>query len=232
MNAIITGASRGLGLTIAMKLASKGYDLFLVASNAERLQEVSAAIIIKYKVKVATFAIDLNDVETSRLAFQNLLEDCVNVDVLVNNVGAFEMGGLDEVSMSQVDRLLNINFKATFQLTQTFLPSFKYNRAGCIINIGSIATEVVRNDIAAYSISKYALQGYTKMLCEELKDFGVKVAEIIPGSINTTSWDGIEAPKADFVQPDDIADCIEMIINSSKGANFEQVIIRPTNRNF
>jgi NADP-dependent 3-hydroxy acid dehydrogenase YdfG len=65
-----------------------------------------------------------------------------------------------------------------------------------------------------------------------LKDYGVKVTEVIPGSINTSSWDGIDAPKQDFVQPNDIVNTVKMVINSSKGANFEQIIVRPTNRNF
>ena len=132
----------------------------------------------------------------------------------------------------QVEKLLNVNFKATFNITQAYLNDFKNQQSGSIINIGSIVTEQPRKDIAAYTISKFALQGYTKLLCDELKDFGVKVTEVISGSINTSSWDGIDAPKQDFVQPADIVNTIKMVINSSKGANFEQIIVRPTNRKF
>tara|TARA_B100000795_G_scaffold270052_1_gene262264 strand:+ start:12386 stop:13084 length:699 start_codon:yes stop_codon:yes gene_type:complete len=232
MNAIVTGASRGLGLAIARMLASSGFNLFLLAKNEERLQTVKAQIENDFKTKVTTFASDFsNEVDTNTLV-QKLSAAVPKVDVLVNNIGAFEMGDMTEVSHDQVNKLLNINFATTFKITQAYLSEFKNSKAGFIFNIGSIVTELPRKDLAAYTISKFALQGYTKMLCDDLKDHGVKVTEIVPGSINTSSWDGIDAPKEEFIQTKDIVDTIEMVINSSKGVNFEQIIIRPTNRNF
>ena len=142
------------------------------------------------------------------------------------------MGSLEETNIEQVNRMLAINFKAAFSITQGLLNVFKSQKSGTIINIGSIVTEQPRKDISAYTISKFALQGYTKVLTDELKDFGIKVTEIIPGSINTSSWDGIEAPKEEFVQTKDLIDATEMILKSSLGANFEQIIVRPTNRNY
>lgn len=232
MNAIVTGASRGLGLAIARMLASSGFNLFLLAKNEERLAEVKTQIESDFKTEVTTFACDFSDEKATRVVVEKLSETVASVEVLVNNVGAFEMGDLAEVSNDQVEKLLNINFASTFKITQAYLSAFKKNQSGFIFNIGSIVTEFPRKDLAAYTISKFALQGYSKMLCDELKDDGVKVTEIIPGSINTSSWDGIDAPKETFIQTKDIVDAIEMVINSSKGVNFEQIIIRPTNRNF
>jgi len=232
MNAIVTGASRGLGLAIARRLASSGFNLFLLAKNEERLQGVKTQIESDFKTQVTTFACDFSNEAARNSLVKKLRATVPKVDVLVNNVGAFEMGDLTEVSDEQVERLLNINFATTFKITQAYLSEFKKNKAGFIFNIGSIVTEFPRKDLAAYTISKFALQGYTKMLCDDLKDDGVKVTEIIPGSINTSSWDGVDAPKKEFIQTKDIVDTIEMVINSSKGVNFEQIIIRPTNRNF
>ena len=232
MNAIVTGASRGLGLAIARMLALRGFNLFLIAKNEETLQKIKSQIESDFDNKVTTFLCDFSDVTATDALVKKLTSSISSVDVLVNNVGAFEMGSFSDVSNKQVEKLFNINFSATFKITQGYLDSFKKNKAGLIFNIGSIVTEFPRKDLVAYTISKFALQGYTKMLCDELKDHGVKVTEIIPGSINTTSWDGIDAPKEKFIQTKDIVDTIDMVINSSKGVNFEQIIIRPTNRNF
>lgn len=232
MKAIVTGASRGLGLAISRMLASSGFDLFLLAKNKERLQKVKSEIESEFKTKVTTFASDFSSGAQTNILVKNLKSLLPKVDIIVNNVGAFEIGDMDEVSHDQVQKLFNINFSTTFKITQAYLSEFKNSKTGFIFNIGSIVSEFPRKDLAAYTISKFALNGYTKMICDDLKDYGVKVTEIVPGSINTSSWDGIDAPKEEFIQTKDIVDTIKMIINSSKGVNFEQIIIKPTNRNF
>ena len=229
MNFIITGASRGLGKEFA-KFASKfGGTIGIIASNQERLKHVAEDL---KNCSVITYTCDFTDSEAVHALIQELQADFKQVNVLINNVGAFEMGSLEETNIEQVNRMLAINFKAAFSITQGLLNVFKSQKSGTIINIGSIVTEQPRKDISAYTISKFALQGYTKVLTDELKDFGIKVTEIIPGSINTSSWDGIEAPKEEFVQTKDLIDATEMILKSSLGANFEQIIVRPTNRNY
>ena len=229
MNFIITGASRGLGAEFA-KFASKfGGTIGLIATNQESLKSIASNL---KGCSVITYACDFTEQDSVDALVEELSADFDPIDVIINNVGSFELGELENTSMKQVDKMLDINFKAAFSITQKFLSEFKKNKTGFIFNIGSIITESPRKDISAYTISKFALQGYTKVLCDDLKDFGVKVTEIIPGSIKTSSWDGIEAPKEDFVQPKDIVSAVDMVINSSKGANFEQIIVRPTNRNF
>ena len=218
--AVVTGATRGIGYAIAECLLQDGLEVIATGTRKDA----------NYPAGASYHQVDFLD-DNSVNEFVEYLKR-QKIDVLINNVGSFEIGELADTKLEQVERMLDINFKAAFSITQEFLPQFKNQQSGLIVNIGSIITEVPRKDIAAYTISKFALQGYTKMLCDELKDFGVKVCEIIPGSINTSSWDGIEAPKDDFVQPSDIVSTVEMVLNSSKGANFEQIIVRPTNRIF
>ena len=229
MNFIITGASKGLGKEFARFASKFGGTIGIIASNQERLKHVAEEL---KDCSVITYTCDFTDSEAIKALTIELKSDFKQIDVVINNVGAFEMGTLEETDIEQVNRMLAINFKAAFSITQSFLTVFKSQKHGNIINIGSIVTEQPRKDISAYTISKFALQGYTKVLTDELKDFGIKVTEIIPGSINTSSWDGIEAPKEEFVQTKDIVDAIEMILKSSTGANFEQIIVRPTNRNY
>ena len=229
MNFIITGASKGLGKEFARFASKYGGTIGIIASNQERLKNVAQEL---KNCSVITYTCDFTDSEAIKALIHELQSDFKQVDVLINNVGAFEMGNLEETNIDQVNRLLAINFKAAFSITQSLLTVFKTQKSGTIINIGSIVTEQPRKDISAYTISKFALQGYTKVLTDELKDFGIKVTEIIPGSINTSSWDGIEAPKEEFVQTQDLVDTIKMILKSSTGAHFEQIIVRPTNRNY
>jgi len=229
MNFIITGASRGLGKEFAKFAAKFGGIVGIIATNQEKLKEVASEL---EGCSVISYACDFTEPESVDALVEELKSDFETIDVIVNNVGSFEMGELETTSLEQVSKMIDINFKAAFSITQPFLSNFKAQKSGFIFNIGSIITESPRKDISAYTISKFALQGYTKVLCDDLKDFGVKVTEIIPGSINTSSWDGIEAPKETFVQPSDIVSAAEMVMNSSKGANFEQLIVRPTDRNF
>ena len=230
MNFIITGASRGLGAEFAKFASRLGGTVGIIASNQEKLKEVASQL---EGCSVITYACDFTEPDSVDALVNELKSDFPKVDVLINNVGFFEIGNLEDTSLEHVEKMLDINFKSSFSITQQFLPTFKTQKEGVIVNIGSIVTEAPKKDFAAaYTISKFALQGYTKLLCDELKDYGVKVTEVIPGSINTSSWDGIDAPKEEFVQPSDIVSAVEMVINSSKGANFEQIIVRPTNRNF
>jgi short-subunit dehydrogenase len=232
MYALVTGASRGLGFEISKRLAAKGYDLILVANQLDRLEKVKEELVNAYANTIHVIACDLSKQENHNNLLESIQSITTSIDVLINNVGAFEMGGLEDLSIEQIDKLLTINFKSSVAITQHLLPQFKEKRSGAIINIGSIVTEVPRKDIAAYTISKFALKGYTKVLCDDLKDYNVKVTEVVPGSINTSSWDGIDAPKDEFIQTNDIVDAVEMVLNSSKGTNFEEIVIRPTNRNF
>jgi short-subunit dehydrogenase len=229
MNFIITGASRGLGEEFAKFASQFGGIVGIIASNQQKLKAVAEKL---QNCDVITYTCDFTNQDEIEALVSELQSDFEKVDVLINNVGAFEIGDLDSTPLDQVNKMLSINFKAAFCITQSFLSQFKSQKKGVIINIGSIVTEHPRKDISAYTISKFALQGYTKVLTDDLKDYGVKVTEIIPGSINTSSWDGIEAPKKDFVQPKDIIDAVKIVLKSSSGANFEQLIIRPTNRNF
>lgn len=230
MNFLITGGSRGLGLAIAKWAKQFDGNIILLSKNAAHLEKAKQELAYK---NVFSFACDFSNPLATQSTINEVLTLFPAIDVVINNVGYFEMGSLDDCTITAVDQMLNINFKAAFHTTQAYLPYLKKQKAGAIINIGSIVTEAPKKDFAAaYTISKFALQGYTKLLTDEMKDYGVKVTEIIPGSINTTSWDGIDVPKQEFVQPEDIVAMIDVVIKSSKGANFEQIIVRPTNRAF
>lgn len=233
MNAIVTGASRGLGKSVAEHLARKGFNLHLVASNEMLLGEVKLAIEEHCPVAVSIYPCDFSNKSQVNKLIQGLRQKVKSLEVLVNNAGAFEFGILEDSSEDQLQKLLDINMMAAFNLTNAFIPLLKEQKSGHVFNIGSIVSEQPRKDIAAYTISKFALKGYTEVLRDELKDSKVKVTEIVPGSINTSSWDDInDVPKEDFVQMQEIVDAIWMCYHNTAASNVESLIIRPLNRDF
>ncbi len=233
MNAIITGASRGLGKNIALFLAEQKFNLFLVASNAEKLLDLQSEITKKHGVKVSVFPCDLNNTLQTQVLCEKLKKEVTSLNILVNNVGVFEMGTLEESPIEQLQKMLRINLEASYLISNTFVPLLKKQQKGHVFNIGSIVSKLPKTDAVAYSISKIALHGFTQLLREELKDSKVKVTEIIPGSINTSSWDGVEGvPKQDFIQASDIINAIWMSYQSNPSVNVEEMIIRPLNKNF
>lgn len=232
-NAIVTGATRGLGNSIAWFLAEKGFQLFLVARNAAALLQLKSEIEKKHNVNVQVFDADFSSPSEIEKLSKELKSEIKSIDIIVNNAGAFEFGTLDESSLEQAQRLFNTNALAAFSITNTLIPVLKQQQAGHVFNIGSIVTQHPRKDIAAYTLSKFALKGFTEVLRDELKDHNVKVTELIPGSINTSSWDNVEGvPKEDFIQTQELVDAIWMCYNNTAASNVESMVIRPLNREF
>lgn len=233
MRALITGATRGIGRAVAHALAKEGYDLALSARSLSDLEDLRQELRGIYPhLEVIARSADLTESYDIDALAKTILLHWGSIDVLVNNVGAYSMGRLGEGDRKAMENSLKTNFFSAYHLTLPLLPTFKEQARGHIFNIGSIVTHEPRVEAATYTIAKFALQGFTKVLAEELRDHGVKVTSILPGSVNTSSWDGIEAPKERFVQPGDVATTLVSALSLSSGAWIEELIIRPTDRNY
>ena len=228
MKAIVTGATKGIGKAITMALAEEGYDLGLGARNLSELDYLSKEIkALHPDLEVITKSADFSQKHETRNFADTFIHYWGDIDVLVNNVGKYEEDSLDNFSESNLKSLFNINFYSALRLTQPFLPEFKRRKSGHIINICSVLSKQSRNHAVSYSFSKQALYTYTKMLREELRTYNVKVTAILPGSTNTASWDGLEAPVHEFVQPIDVANGVIMALNSN--GMVEELEIKPVN---
>lgn len=227
-SALITGASKGIGKAIALALAAEGYDLALCARKIEGLQEVENEIqkknpSVKVFLKACDFAID-KEVEQLAAWTETHFPD---LDVLVNNVGMYERVSLLEEGPNVFNNHLQVNLNTPHFLSHYFGKIMRDAGKGHIFNITSIASREPVPAAAAYTITKFALEGLTKVLREELRKAGVKVTEIIPGSTLTSSWEGTEIPAEEFVLPEDIAKVLVTCLSLSSSANIEEVIIRP-----
>lgn len=228
MRAIVTGATKGIGKAITLALAGEGYDLGLGARNLEELDFLRREIKGIYPhLEVITKSADFSRKHETKNFAETFINYWGDIDVLVNNVGVYEEDTLEGFSESKLDEMFNVNFYSALRITQPFLPEFKKRGEGHIINVCSVLSRKVRRRAVSYTISKQALYTYTKILREEMRRINVKVTAILPGSTNTSSWDGLDAPVDDFVQPEDVANGVIMAINSN--GMVEDLEIKPVN---
>ncbi|MDE0770656.1 MAG: SDR family NAD(P)-dependent oxidoreductase [Salibacteraceae bacterium] len=228
MKAIVSGATKGIGKAITLALAGKGYDLGLGARNLEELNFLRKEIQALYPdIEVITKSVDFSQKHETRNFAETFLHHWGDIDILVNNVGVYEEDNLDNLNENDLMKMFNVNFFSAMRLTQPFLPEFKKRKSGHIINICSVLSKKVRKKAVSYSLSKQALYGYTKILRNELRNYDVKVTAILPGSTNTASWDGLDAPVDEFVQPEDVANGVLMAIQSN--GLVEEFEIKPIN---
>lgn len=228
MKAIVSGATKGIGKAITMALAAEGYDLGLGARNLEELDFLRKEIQALYPgIEVITKSVDFSQKHETRNFAETFMHYWGDIDVLINNVGVYEEDDLDTLTEQGFMNQFNVNFFSALRLTQPFVAEFKKRKSGHIINICSVLSKKVRKRAVSYSLSKQALYGYTKILRAELRKYDVKVTAILPGSTNTASWDGLDAPVEEFVQPEDVAQGVMMALQSN--GLVEEFEIKPVN---
>lgn len=181
--AIITGAGRGLGRAIARGLAREGASLTLTARSHDELAATEAELLAG-GATVLTLPGDITDEGHVEAVFQQTLDRFGQLDLLVNNAGAFDGGPLDELSTADWDKVIAVNLRAPFLCTRAALRVMKPRRRGRIINIGSISAQRVRPRSAPYSASKHGLWGLTQVTALEGREFGITCCCLHPGNIH------------------------------------------------
>lgn len=219
-NALITGASRGIGKEIALQAKTQGYQLALLARNTEALTTLFSAEHTLYNC-------DLRD-EAQIATFTSKLKSNWNaIDLLVLNAGIFIPGKLLHEHENQFIKQWELNVLANYRLIRSFFSLLKNSKKAHIFIIGSIAGLAPRDNAGSYSSSKAAVHMLAKAFREELKADHIKVTLILPGATYTSSWEGVDIPKSTFVQPEDIAKAIFNIVAMSDAAVVEEIIIQP-----
>ena len=230
MLAIISGAGKGIGKSIALALAKEGFDLALGSRSMEDLKQVKEEIAqASASSRVFIKTCDFSDKDEIARFSKTVKELNLPVEVIVNNVGAYTEGTASEEEEGILEKMLNTNLYSAYYLTRAFAGGMKQKRKGHIFNICSIASKQPRKEAAAYTISKYAMYGFHKVLCEEMKSYHVKVTALLPGPVNTSSWDGTAIDGSKLVQPEDIARLVVNAYRTSASALTEEIIINPLN---
>jgi short-subunit dehydrogenase len=228
MKIVITGASRGLGFSMAEAFAAEGHDLFLTARNEVKLYHSLESLMSRFpdqSIKAKPF--DLATKQGPRDFGNWVLELGVEPDILINNAGSFEPGLICNEPDGQLEDMLNINLLSAYHLTRVLLPSMMKRKSGHIFNISSIAALQAYPNGGSYSISKFALTGFSKNLRDEMKPYSIKVTCIYPGAVYTDSWSGSGVEPDRIMKPSDIAGTIVQISKLSPQALVEELVIRP-----
>lgn len=228
MNAVITGASKGIGKAIAMKLAREGFNVAICARDITTLEQAAGEIrALCPAVQVLAVSVDMGKKEAVLAFAEKVRAIFPTVDILVNNAGIFVPGALAEQEEGLLENMMATNVYSAYHLTRQLLPGMKTQRKGHIFNMCSTASYTSYPNGGAYSITKFALLGFSKNLREELKPHNVKVTSLSPGPTLTASWDGYEAPPRRMMEPEDVANLLWAAYTLSEQAVVEEVLMRP-----
>ncbi len=228
MNAIVTGATKGIGRALVMHLAANNYNVALCARNDSDVQGFLKELKEIYPGQnFYGLACDLENQNDVKAFAEFALENLGHTDVLINNAGLFIPSGLMNEEDHTLERQMKVNVYAPHFLSKFFVKDMIRCKQGHIINICSIASINLLISSASYSITKAALLCLTKLLREELQSSGIKVTAVLPGATLTDSWSGTTLPPDRFVLADDVAKAVLNCISMSAGANVDEIIIRP-----
>jgi len=213
--AVVSGAGRGIGRAVALKLAGAGAQVICVSRTRENAEKVANEIGATGR-KASAFAVDVADAKAVKAAAEQILAHCGRVDILVNNAGVTRDGLLMRMSDEDWDAVLDTNLKGAFHFTREFFRVFARQRAGRIINISSVIGLIGNPGQCNYAASKAGLIGFTKSIARELASRGVTVNAIAPGFIETDMTSGLNEelkgnilraiPMGRFGSADDVAD--------------------------
>ncbi|PSB19493.1 SDR family NAD(P)-dependent oxidoreductase [Phormidesmis priestleyi ULC007] len=228
--ALITGASSGIGKATALAFAEAGIHLALVSRSQPQLEAV-AEIARQFGVKVQIYPIDLSAVAQVRSQIETIAAEFSPLDILVNNAGMGYTGSLMEMSLTDWQRVIDLNVTSVLQCIQGVLPRMRERKQGTIINVASIAAHQTFPGWGAYCVSKSGLLALSKTLAAEERANGIRVITVSPGSVNTSLWD-TDTVNADFdrsmmLTPEVVAQSILYATLVPHQAVVEELILMP-----
>lgn len=227
MDVLITGASRGIGKAIATIFAANGKSLFLSSRNEVALYKVMEELQTNYpSISIKAKAFDLSKKENAKELGSWCLKYTVP-DIIVNNAGLFEPGSVYNEPEGILESQLAVNLNSAYHLTRTLLPKMMARRSGHIFNLCSIASLHAYDNGGAYSISKFAMYGFSKNLREEMKPYNIKVTSVHPGAVLTDSWGDYDNSSNRIMEAEDIAKMIFACTQLSAAACVEDIVMRP-----
>lgn len=224
---VITGASRGIGFSIAKKFAQNGYNIIACSQNEEVLNESMQSLKTEFPdVEIYSKATDLSKEEN----VNEFAKWCLSIgvpDIVVNNAGYFIPGNCIDEEAGSLEKMISVNLFSAYWLTRALVKSMIENGKGHIFNMCSVASLKAYPGGGSYSVSKFALHGLNQNLRHELKDKAVKVTGVYPGAVFTDSWSGFDNSTGRIMEVEDISEMIYAATTLSPQATVEDIVIRP-----
>ncbi|QZT34695.1 SDR family oxidoreductase [Caldalkalibacillus thermarum TA2.A1] len=225
--AIVTGASRGIGKATAFKLAQHQVQVVLFSSSEEVMETAQELEHLGHRVLAVRGDVAReSDVQS---CVTQTIEQYGKVDILVNNAGIGFFKEVEATSLEEWQRLFAVNVQGVFLFTKAVLPYMKERGQGTIINIASdVARRTIPNG-AAYTASKYAVQGFTGAVAQEVRKLGIRVGTINPGMVDTYFNNSIQGDpqKRDWLKAEDVADAVIYMASAPKHMVIDEVMLHP-----
>jgi 3-oxoacyl-[acyl-carrier protein] reductase len=224
--AVVTGAGRGIGEAVSRRIAGLGARVLLVARDAARLAELQREIAADGG-QAETFPIDLLKESAIDALAAHINQRYGRCDILVNNAGIGAFGKpLHETDPETWQAVMDTNLRAPYLMIRALAPLMISAGRGHIINISSLAGHNPLRNGAAYAASKWGLNGLTYSVAEELRDYGIRVSAVAPGSVNTSF--GVSGRDGSWkIQPADVAHVVAMLVTQSSQSFVSEVLVRP-----
>ena len=222
--AIVTGAGRGIGRSIALALARSGARVALAARSADELQSVLEEIETAGG-KAACLPADVGSEQEAVALVRKTVEQFHRLDVLVNNAGTGVFGPLAETSTEAWDNVMRVNARGPFILCREAIPHLAKQKRSYIVNISSVVGVKAYENQSVYTASKHALMGMTKVLAREVRDLGIRVHAVCPGGVDTELV-GSARPDLDtsvLMQPEEIADVVLFLVTREGNAVIDEI---------
>ncbi len=225
---LITGASQGIGAAIAQVFARElsGVRLALVARNAAKLSAV-ARTCTKLSAKADGFVCDVSNAAAVATLAAAVRKRFGAVDVLINNAGAFAMARFVDTAVADFDRMIAVNLRSAFLVTQAFVPAMLKRGRGDVFFMSSIAGLGAYPNAAAYCAAKFGVTGLAKVLRAETKGTGVRVCCVHPGATWSPSWSASGVKPARIMPAEDVARAFLDVYRLGRRTVIEEIVLRP-----
>ena len=228
MNVIITGATKGIGLAIAEAFAAEGANLMVNSRTETDLEALAKDFGERFPEATINYRATDMSKKVEVLEFAKMVTaEWEQIDVLVNNAGVFLPGQIHLEEEGTLELQIETNLYSAYNLTRALLPTMMKNNNGHVFNICSIASFMAYPNGGSYSISKWAMLGFSKVLREEMKDKGIRVTSVMPGATWSASWAGVDLPETRLMPASDIALAVLSCYKMGPSTVVEDIILRP-----
>lgn len=227
MNAVVSGASRGIGLEIGRALIQDGFRVAMLARSERDLHARASEL----GAMAIALPCDVSDAAAVAHAADRVTAEFGGApDVIVNNAGAFKLAPVEKTELADFTTALDVNLVGPFVLVRAFVGAMRERGSGHIVTIGSIADRAVFPENAAYAASKFGLRALHEVLRAELRGTGVRTSLVSPGPVDTALWDEIDpdtrpgfSARADMLQSQDVANAVRYVVSAPASVNVDEL---------
>jgi len=227
--AVVTGASSGLGTHFSRSLIDRGATVYGLARSNDKLEAIRDDLGDAFR----PLSCDVRDEEQVADAFDTVRDESGRIDVLLNNAGLGQFGPVDDLPLEKWDVQMDTNLRGVFLCTREAVPTMReQNEAsgfgGHIVNIASIAGLLGNPNLTAYNASKFGVRGFSESLMKEVRDDGIRVTCMYPGSVETSFFDVAGVDMTDNpLQPEDVSATVMHVLESPANHLISEVVLRP-----